>query len=71
MGWFDHWLEDDPNEDIGPLSHWNEDFSYGEPKQVKKGKKDRQVICDNCGLYYKTGCTYYTNDTVKKCIKQK
>ena len=27
MGWFDHWAED--NEDVGPLSHWDEDFSYG------------------------------------------
>jgi hypothetical protein len=70
MGWFDHWLEDD-NDNIGPLSHWNEDFSYDETKQVKRGKKDRQKICDECGLYFKTGCAFYTNNTIKNCLKQK
>ena len=25
MGFFEHWLEDSEDRDIGPLSHWSED----------------------------------------------
>jgi len=37
MGWFDHWFED--NEEVGPLSHLDDGFEYGEVKKKKK-KKD-------------------------------
>jgi hypothetical protein len=44
MGWLDHWLEDD-NEDIGPLSHWNENFSYGDETSATYNANE---ICQTC-----------------------
>lgn len=40
-------------------------------RKIKRGPKDRQVICDKCGAYYKGGCEYYVRNKTQKCIKQK
>jgi hypothetical protein len=59
MGWFDHWLEDD-NDDIGPLSHWNDDFSYNDESTypcdtcIHNGNCDRQKYIsqgDDCDTW--------------------
>jgi len=42
-----------------------------ETKIIKRGKKDRQKICDDCGAYYKHGCSYYVYSRIKDCAKQK
>lgn len=31
---------------------------------------DQQVICDKCGLWFKTGCSLYTRNMTEKCNKQ-
>lgn len=46
MGWFDHWLEDDPNEDIRPFSHWLEDDGMYKGTDRCCVKCAKQEFCD-------------------------
>jgi len=61
------WFEDD-DDNIGPLSHWLEDFSYSDEPTTDIVEK-RKKICDECGKYYKNGCPYWPNN-VGRCNKQ-
>jgi len=61
MGWFDHWLEDD-DDNIGPFSHWDEDFPY----DYEDEKEWHRKICSRCGL--EKDCILFPHN-VKDCIK--
>jgi len=62
------WFEGEDNEDIGPLSHWKEDFSYGDQDTTEDVEKQKK-ICNECGRYYKNGCPYWPNN-LSKCNTQ-
>jgi hypothetical protein len=40
-----------------------------EVSRLKRKSKEEQ-ICDECGAFYKNGCSYYTSHKINECPKQ-